>query len=275
MFGSEYTSWSHHKPDLMPEPEFDVSVGLANQQRLAVENLLNPSLLSNNLLTSEKFTLPELFSKISTKASAFGRGLLLTDLSGKAVVSLVDDAADVVQSVFSSVLNATLVLDISHSGKEEFSFLKPELASFQTDFGEMQRLSGSYNVSYDNIRSTDGKELCATNRQSSVCIIYGVDKRTASRYVHRRSHKMAVLDAWKREVDLLKEPAAAIMSPWSPAERIELQQRGEVNGYTGVEIHSVHKFPQLIGQSSNIKFVKDEEAKSWHNAGISKTRKHL
>jgi len=58
------------------------------------------------------------------------------------------------------------------------------------------------------------------------------------------------LDAWKREVDLLKEPAAAIMSPWSPAERVELQQRGEVNGYTGVEIHSVHKFSQLIGQVS-------------------------
>lgn len=274
MFGTEYTSWSHHKPEMLRQPEVDISVGLANQQRLAVENLLNPNLLSNNLLTSETFSLPDLFTKISTKTSAFGRGLLLTDLAGKAVVTLVDDATDVVQSVFSSVLNATLVLDISHSGKEEFSFLKPELSSFQTDFGEMQRLSGSYNVSYDGIRSTDGKELCATNRHSTVCIIYGVDKRAASRYVHRRAHKMAVVEAWKREADLLKEPTSAMISPWSPAERIELQQRGEVNGYTGVEIHSVHKFPALIGQSSNIKFVKDEEAKSWHAGNGNKTRKH-
>ena len=276
MFGTQYTSWSHHRPELFRNSEFEITVGLANQQRLAVDNLLNPSLMSNSLLTSDTFSLPDLFNRISTKNSAFGRGLLLTDLAGKAVVTLVEDGTpgDVIQSVFASVLNASLVLDISHSGKEEYHFLKPELSSFQTDFGEMQRLSGSYNISYDNVRSTDGKELCATNRLSSVCIVYGLDRRSASRFVHRRVHKAAVVEAWKREAELLKEPASAIMSPWSPAERIELQQRGEVNGYTGVEIHSVHKYPQLIGQSSNIKFVKDEEAKSWHAASLNKTRKH-
>ena len=276
MFGTQYTSWSHHRPELFRNSEFEITVGLANQQRLAVDNLLNPSLMSNSLLTSDTFSLPDLFNRISTKNSAFGRGLLLTDLAGKAVVTLVEDGTpgDVIQSVFASVLKASLVLDISHSGKEEYHFLKPELSSFQTDFGEMQRLSGSYNISYDNVRSTDGKELCATNRLSSVCIVYGLDRRSASRFVHRRVHKAAVVEAWKREAELLKEPASAIMSPWSPAERIELQQRGEVNGYTGVEIHSVHKYPQLIGQSSNIKFVKDEEAKSWHAASLNKTRKH-
>ena len=276
MFGTQYTSWTHHKPEHFRPSEFDITVGLANQQRLAMDNLLNPSLMSNSLLTSDTFSLPDLFSSVSSKNSAFGRNLLLTDLGGKAVVTLVEDGTpgDVVQSVFASVLNASLVLEISHNGKEEYHFVKPELSSFQTDFGEMQRLSGSYNISYDNVRSTEGKELCAANRLSSVCIIYGVDKRTASRYVYRRTHKLAVAEAWKRESELLKEPASAIMSPWSPAERIELQQRGEVNGYTGVEIHSVHKYPQLIGQSSNIKFVKDEEAKSWHGSNLNKPRKH-
>jgi len=277
MFGTQYTSWSHHKPEFFRPSEFDITDGLANQQRLATENLLNPSLTSNGLLTSETFALPDLFTRVSSKNSAFGRGLLLTDLAGKAVVTLVEDGTpgDVAQSVFASVLNASLVLDISHSGKEEYHFLKPEISSFQTDFGEMQRLSGSYNISYDNVRSTDGKELCATNRLSTVCLVYGVDRRTAARYVHRRAHKLAVVEAWKREAELLKEPASAIMSPWSPAERIELQQRGEVNGYTGVEIHNVHKYPQLIGQSSNIKFVKDEEAKSWHGgSNLNKSRKH-
>ena len=44
-------------------------------------------------------------------------------------------------------------------------------------------------------------------------------------------------------------------------------------GYTGVEVHNVHRYPELIGQSSNIKFVRDKEAKSqreysaWHGKG--------
>jgi hypothetical protein len=125
-----------------------------------------------------------------------------------------------------------------------------------------------------SFRSTEGKELCAQNRVSSVCLLYGVDKRTAGRYVHRRAHKSAVQEAWKREVELLKEPSATFASPWSPAERLELSQRGEVNGYAGVEIHPVHKYPQMAGQSSNIKFVKDDEAKNWHPNGQGKGRKH-
>lgn len=154
MFGTEYTSWAPNPTVPFRPSEFDVSIGLSNQQRSAAESLLNPSLIASGLLTSEVFSRPQLFSRIATKTSAFGKGLLLTDLNGKAVVTIVEEGTpgDVVQSVFSSILNASYVLDISHSGKEEYFFFKPELSSFQTDLGELQRLSGSYNISYDNIR---------------------------------------------------------------------------------------------------------------------------
>jgi len=31
---------------------------------------------------------------------------------------------------------------------------------------------------------------------------------------------------------------------------------GNVRGYSAIEVHNVHSYPQLIGQFSNIKFVK-------------------
>ena len=270
MVGSSYTSKSHHHPEPeQVEHEFDMNVGLVNQQKLSLDNLLEASLTPSKLLTPSSLQLPELTFRVSTKSSAFGRGMLLTDLDGKAIVSLVDDSGsgDVIQSVLASVLNGSSVLDISHSGREEYYFLKSDgLRSLSTDQSELQRLSGTYNITLESIKSTQGRQLCAANRLSSICILYGLDKRIADRYAHRRAHKLAVRSAWKKEAEKLKEGHQLLLAltPWTPAQRNELAQRGEVRGFQGIEIHSVHKYPQLIGQSSNIKFVRDNSGKRRH-----------
>lgn len=154
LFGAERAS--EFRPTSSPcrPPELALAVGLIDQRRAAAESLLDPGLASRGLLASEGVTLPRLFSRVAARPPAFGKGLLLTDLNGRAVLTVADEGVpgDVVQSVFLSVLNASHVLDLSHAGREEYFFFKPELSSFQTDLGELQRLSGTYNVSHDGVR---------------------------------------------------------------------------------------------------------------------------
>merc|ERR1712141_859609 len=115
-------------------------------------------------LTPEKMD-PVLNSRLATRSSSFGQGLLLSDIKGRAVVNIVDGSqGDVVQSVLASVLNASSILEASHGGLEEYYFLKS--TGFNSDYSELQRLSGTYNVSTESgIRNNvDSKVLCAQNR---------------------------------------------------------------------------------------------------------------
>jgi hypothetical protein len=135
------------------------------------------------------------------------------------------------------------------------------------DYQQLQRLSGSYNVSSEaftasvggNGRNTlkssqkQGRQLCAFNRLSTICVVYYVDKRLASRHFLKKTKKAAVEKAWKKAKSNLN---LGMPSEWTKSERNELQQKGVVRGYSAIEVHNVHAYPQLIGQFSNIKFVK-------------------
>ena len=185
------------------------------------------------------------------------------------MITIVNDGSnlDVVQSVFATVLNASYVLEISHSGKEEYHFLKVDQRSYLDDYQQLQRLSGSYNVSSEaftpvvggngrnNLKSSQkqGRKLCAFNRSSSICVVYYPDKRLALRHFLKKAKKMAVEKAWRQAKSNLN---FGILSDWTKGERNELQQKGTVRGYSAIEVHNVHSYPQLIGQFSNIKFVK-------------------
>jgi hypothetical protein len=70
-----------------------------------------------------------------------------------------------------------------------------------------------------------------------------------------------MLLAWHQEVKRVK---LGFHGEWSPSERDELLRNGEVSGFIGEEIHSVHKFPSLMGQASNIRFVR-ESSQSRYN----------
>ena len=280
MMGSSYADLTQHKPSAPSIHErsswknLGISVGLINQQKQSVYNLKQSDLAArptSYLLTSTKdhFQYPILASRVATKVSSFGQGLLVSDLNGRAMVTIVNDGSnlDVVQSVFASILNASYVLDISHSGTEEYYFLKPDQRSYLDDYQQLQRLSGSYNISSEafiasvggNGRNAlkssqkQGRQLCAFNRLSTICVVYYTDKRLALRHFLRKTKKAAVEKAWQNAKDNLN---LGMPSEWTKSERNELQQKGIVRGYSAIEVHNVHVYPQLIGQFSNIKFVK-------------------
>ncbi|QQP39610.1 Uncharacterized protein FKW44_020549 [Caligus rogercresseyi] len=273
MLGSKYAVSTIHQPSLAHESlddsksHFSISIEMNQKYEEAIKSLQNPDLLPRSFfLTSMSLHLPNFSPRISTKPSSFGEGLLLSDVKGKARVTLVDGVrGDVVQSVFSSILNASSILDISKAGKECFYFFKEDDRSFNDDYNELQRLSGSYNVSNEPVRPS-GKEMCAYNSKSRVCIIYGIDERQALRHVLRSARKMAVKKAWSREGNRVKSGfigGVSGISTWSPSERNEILSKGEVRGYQPVDIFNVHKYPGLIGQSSNVIFLKEPDAQIW------------
>ena len=139
------------------------------------------------------------------------------------------------------------------------------MGGYSDDFQQLQRLSGTYNVTSEALSfggnkgsSTPGRKLCAAvaQRDATVCVLYGVERRPVTRHLHKKARKAAAQEAWKVEAALVK---AGLQDGWSKAERAELEARGEVRGYTGVEVHK--RYPELVGQVSNIVFVRDKEAK--------------
>ena len=279
MLGSSYADLTQHRPStpaLIEGPsrkKLGISVGLINQQKLSSQNLKQSDLTrpTSYLLTDTKdrFNYPILTSRLATKVSSFGQGLLVSDLNGRAMVTIVNDGSnlDVVQSVFASILNASYVLDNSHSGTEDYYFLKNDQRSYLDDYQQLQRLSGSYNVSSEaftasvggggrnSLKSSQkqGRKLCAFNRLSSICIVYYTDKRLALRHFLKKTKKATIAKAWQQAKSSLN---LGIPSDWTKSERNELQQKGLVRGYSAIEVHNVHSYPQLIGQYSNVKFVK-------------------
>jgi hypothetical protein len=281
MLGSSYADLTQHRPStpaLIEGPsrkKLGISVVLINQQKLSLQNLKQSDLTrpTSYLLTDTKdrFNYPILTSRLATKVSSFGQGLLVSDLNGRAMVTIVNDGSnlDVVQSVFASILNASYVLDNSHSGTEDYYFLKSDQRSYLDDYQQLQRLSGSYNVSSEaftasvggggggrnSLKSSQkqGRKLCAFNRLSSICIVYYTDKRLALRHFLKKTKKATIAKAWQQAKSSLN---LGIPSDWTKSERNELQQKGLVRGYSAIEVHNVHLYPQLIGQYSNVKFVK-------------------
>ncbi len=206
----------------------------------------------------------ELAGRISLRPSLLGRGVLLSRLADRRVlITLVSEAEAAslpFQSVLASVLNGSELLEEVSSpseGGEEFLFLKEE-QRYANDLEELQRLSGSYNVSRVGVRG-GGEEVCvrgaATGEPFALCLLYGAkSERAVVRQRARSAHRLAVRDAWRQEVERVK---LGFHGDWTPSQRDELLRSGEVSGYTGAEIHSVHKFPALLGQAGNIRLVRE------------------
>lgn len=54
---------------------------------------------------------------------------------------------------------------------------------------------------------------------------------------------------------------------WTKEEREELNLRGRVEGYEGVDIHSVQRYPQLADDPGNVTFRKDATRKKRKRRG--------
>lgn len=198
--------------------------------------------------------------RISVRSSIFGSGMLVSKLDKRIIVTMFNDnngnaGNDVFQIVFSSILSSSEMLDIGSANEaEEYFFIKEE-NQYQNDLEELERLSGSYNVTKNSQRG-GGEQVCVKNTRPdfSICLLYGVREEKIIKQRLRQTHRAAVKRAWHQEVKRVK---LGFHGEWSPSERDELLRNGEVSGFIGEEIHSVHKFPSLMGQASNIRFVRE------------------
>jgi len=190
--------------------------------------------------------------------------MLLSILDNRVIITLVSDAVnEVFQSVFSSILNGSEMLDIESATQLEEYFFMKDAVQYLNDVEELERLSGSYNVSKGSLRG-GGEQVCVHSVQSvqsvnpptSICILYGAKMERAVRQKLRQGHREAVKDLWRQEVARVK---LGFHGQWSASERDELLRTGEVRGFTGEEVHSVHKYTGLIGQASNIRFVRENQ----------------
>ncbi len=102
----------------------------------------------------------------------------------------------------------------------------------------MQRLSGSYNVSVETLRPS-GRQLCASGSLdpkggrrsgSTVCLVYGADRRSAARHLLRAAHKRAAEAAWRREAAAARAGLLTAQR-FASQQRAELSKRGQVRGY--------------------------------------------
>lgn len=260
VIGSTYTSKSRHRPRPAEiQPQFSMSVGLLSQQKESENCLKEPNLNAGISLTPQVLD-QDFNSYLSTRTSSFGQGMLLSDVNGRAVVTITT-GNDVIQSVLASILNASTVLESSKGGSEEFYFLKE--FGFSSDLNELQRLSGSYNISTEaGIRNNpEAKVLCAQNRASTLCILYNIEKRVANRWAMKKAFKNAVNIAWNKEVKCVRQGFNGCNHEWTPNQKAELTSIGQVRGYVGTEIRNVHRYPALFGQSSNIRFLPESEVR--------------
>ena len=235
-------------------PEVDLAIKQSYQ--LSRESFISPSFLPRTSQLCEIKRRINLSPELSVKSSIFGVGMLLSSLDNKMIVTMLSDAgSEVFQNVFSSILSGSEMLDIeSVNEAEEYFFIKEE-NQYLNDLEELERLSGSYNVT-NNSQRGGGQQVCVRNSQPlfSICLLYGVREDKVLRQRLRQAHKAAVRDAWAQEVERVK---LGFHGGWSPGERDELLRSREVRGFRGEEIHSVHKFPALMGQATNIRFVRE------------------
>ena len=252
-------------------PEIDLAIKQSYQ--LSRQSFISPSFLPNHHQLCQVNRRLNLSPRISVKSSIFGSGMLISNIDNRVIVTMFSDngvgGKDVFQNVFSSVLSGSEMLDIESANEaEEYFFIKEE-NQYLNDLEELERLSGSYNVTKNSQRG-GGEQVCVKNSKPnfSICLLYGVREEKIIKQKLRQSHRAAVKAAWRQEVQRVK---LGFHGEWSPSERDELlrsENRGEVagvSGFIGEEIHSVHKFPGLMGQASNIKFVRESQAQSRYN----------
>ena len=240
-------------------PEVDLAIKQSYQ--LSRQSFISPSFLPRTQQLCEIKRRINLSPKLSVKSSIFGEGMLLSNLHNKMIVTMLSDAGtEVFQNVFSSILSGSQILDIESANEaEEYFFIKEE-NQYLNDLEELERLSGSYNVTKNSQRG-GGEQVCVKNSRPrfSICLLYGVREDKVLRQRLRQAHKVAVREAWAQEVERVR---LGFHGVWSASERDELMRSGEVRGVRGEEIHSVHKFPGLMGQATNIRFVRETSSQS-------------
>ncbi|XP_058053844.1 teneurin-m [Anopheles bellator] len=277
MQGSRYTRDMIYRPRALiksPQlaPDFGVMSGLQCIVEKVDEKFADFGFIPKPLLKMELKT-RNLLPRVAYRRGVFGEGVLISRIDGRALVSVVDGSNSVVQDVVSSVFNNSYFLDLHFSihDQDVFYFVKDNIMKLRDDTEELRRLGGMFNISTHEINEhggATGKELRLHGPDAVVIIKYGVDPEQERHRILKHAHKRAVERAWELEKQLV---AAGFQGrgDWTEEEKEELISHGDVDGWIGVDIHSIHKYPQLADDPGNVAFQRDSKRKRRKSGGGS------
>ncbi|XP_065159892.1 teneurin-m isoform X3 [Atheta coriaria] len=281
MMGSEYLSKLVYKPQATVTsrqlaPDFGVMSGLQCIVDKVNEKFTDLGFVPKPLLKMEPKT-RNLLPRVAYRKAVFGEGLLISRVDGRALVSVVEGVNGVVQDVVTSVFNNSFFLEMHFSihDQDVFYFVKDNVLKIRDDLEELRRLGGMFNVSTHETTehgAPAGKELRLHNPDAVVIIKYGVDPEQERHRILRHAHKRAVERAWEVEKQLVAIGFQG-RGEWTEEEKEELISHGYVDGYEGVDIHSIHKYPQLADDPGNVAFQRDAKRKR-RKSGQRKGRNH-
>ncbi|KRF84821.1 uncharacterized protein Dvir_GJ13712, isoform C [Drosophila virilis] len=269
MQSNRYTKLSQYTPQATIKsntlaPDFGVISGLECIVEKTNERFSDFDFAPKPLLKMEP-KMRNLLPRVSYRRAVFGEGVLLSRIGGRALVSVVDGSNSVVQDVVSSVFNNSYFLDLHFSihDQDVFYFVKDNVLKLRDDNEELRRLGGMFNISTHEISDHGGsaaKELRLHGPEAVVIIKYGVDPEQERHRILKHAHKRAVERAWELEKQLV---AAGFQGrgDWTEEEKEELIQHGDVDGWIGIDIHSIHKYPQLADDPGNVAFQRDAKRK--------------
>ncbi|KAH8318477.1 hypothetical protein KR067_003830 [Drosophila pandora] len=260
---AQYTPQASIKSNMLA-PDFGVISGLECIVEKTSEKFSDFDFVPKPLLKMEP-KMRNLLPRISYRRGVFGEGVLLSRIGGRALVSVVDGSNSVVQDVVSSVFNNSYFLDLHFSihDQDVFYFVKDNVLKLRDDNEELRRLGGMFNISTHEVSDHGGsaaKELRLHGPDAVVIVKYGVDPEQERHRILKHAHKRAVERAWELEKQLV---AAGFQGrgDWTEEEKEELVQHGDVDGWIGIDIHSIHKYPQLADDPGNVAFQRDAKRK--------------
>ncbi|XP_075972354.1 teneurin transmembrane protein Ten-m isoform X3 [Anticarsia gemmatalis] len=270
MMGSRYISDMIFQPKVeltAPRltPDFEVLSGLQCIIEKINYKLADMNFVPTPLLKMEPIT-RNLLPRVSYKRGVFGEGVLISRVDGKALISVVDGANNVVEDVITTVFNNSYFLDVHFNihDQDVFYFVKDNTLKIRDDMEELRRLSGKFNVSQDETND-QGLEVRvhAVGKGSAQAVIvlrYGVEPAQERLKLLKHAHKRAAARAWEREKALVAAGWEG-RGAWTEEEKEELISHGVVDGWVARDVHSVSKFPQLADDPANIVFVRDGRRK--------------
>uniref|UniRef100_A0AAR5Q7H5 EGF-like domain-containing protein n=1 Tax=Dendroctonus ponderosae TaxID=77166 RepID=A0AAR5Q7H5_DENPD len=282
MLGSEYIGKIVYNPTAIvsaPQlaPDFGIMSGLQCMVDQVNEKFADISFVPKPLLKKEPKT-RNLLPRVAYRKSVFGEGVLISRVGSRALVSVVEGVNGVVQDVVTSVFNNSFFLNLQFSIHDQdfFYFVKDNVLKIRDDLEELRRLGGMFNVSTHEITehgsATPLKELRLHNLDAVVIIKYGADPDQETRKILRHANKRAIERAWELEKQLI---AAGFQGRgnWTEEEKEELVSHGDVDGYEGIDLRSIHKYPQLADDPGNVFFQRDSKRKR-RKSGTRRGRIH-
>ena len=263
MLGSEYISQTLEQPSpsvsvtgLAPS---EVVSGLLCQYKASINHLQELTFFSRSHIQREVGAWRG--APISQESYAFGAGVLVSDVNGRALVTYVPVTAGtsaVIGDVLKTVLNNSLILDVTSTdeqGNDTFYFIK-DSGRMRQDMQHLDRLSGKFNITSDSKKW----EIRIETPTSKIIVFYGEKIERVRNKVLSMLESQAVEAAWAREAALISSGHSG-SRPWDNSEIMDLSTTGRVPGYVATHVHSSSRYPLLAADPSNIIFKHESSRK--------------